>query len=305
MSVLGVDLQEATDSQPGLMSKADHVILSTTPSRIGTCENNISALQSEKADISTVTGLQTAVAGKQDKLTAGTNITISGNTISAGGGVEKNAVTFNSFSTYITLPARDSLSTTRMSQWGSSSKSPPVPGTTTTSTSKLIYSFADSKFIQNSMKSISGGSSSSLAYSSSDCVCDLKENSINLVELINTWLQTLVGKKVVTLNGNSIQLTKPTHLQIAIKQISAQSTATSYPNVTLRYGASHPFTVDITVDKNGTIQTVGNFSTHMYVFFNGVSGNIYLSWSSQSLKVEAIPNGSASFTTTGIEIATN
>ena len=37
VSVLGVDLQEATDSQPGLMSKADHVILSTTPWRMCPC----------------------------------------------------------------------------------------------------------------------------------------------------------------------------------------------------------------------------------------------------------------------------
>ena len=86
VSVLSVDLQEATDSQPGLMSKASHKILSTTVTRVGTCEGDISALQTGKADTSTVTTLQTTVAGKQDKLTAGTNITISGNTISASGG---------------------------------------------------------------------------------------------------------------------------------------------------------------------------------------------------------------------------
>lgn len=73
VSVLGVNLQEATDSQSGLMSKADHSTLSTTATRVGTCENDISALQA-------------TVTGKQDKLTAGTNITISGNTISASGG---------------------------------------------------------------------------------------------------------------------------------------------------------------------------------------------------------------------------
>ena len=52
------------------MQNQAYKLSSTTPSRIGTCESNISALQ----------------AGKQDKLTAGTNITISGNTISASGG---------------------------------------------------------------------------------------------------------------------------------------------------------------------------------------------------------------------------
>ena len=44
-----------------------------------------SALEA-KANQSDLTALQTAVTGKQDKLTAGTNITISGNTISASGG---------------------------------------------------------------------------------------------------------------------------------------------------------------------------------------------------------------------------
>ena len=33
-SVLGANIQEATDSQPGLISKADHTVLSTTGSRI-------------------------------------------------------------------------------------------------------------------------------------------------------------------------------------------------------------------------------------------------------------------------------
>ena len=42
VSVLGANIQEATDSQPGLMSKADHAVLSTTGSRIGTCYNNVS-----------------------------------------------------------------------------------------------------------------------------------------------------------------------------------------------------------------------------------------------------------------------
>lgn len=38
VSVLGVNLQEATDSQPGLMSKADHSILSKTATRM--CSRN-------------------------------------------------------------------------------------------------------------------------------------------------------------------------------------------------------------------------------------------------------------------------
>lgn len=42
VSVLGVDLQEATDSQSGLMSKADHMILSTTPSHRCTCSSAVS-----------------------------------------------------------------------------------------------------------------------------------------------------------------------------------------------------------------------------------------------------------------------
>ena len=46
VSVLGVDLQEATDSQSGLMSKADHSTLSTTATRVGTCEGEISTLKS-------------------------------------------------------------------------------------------------------------------------------------------------------------------------------------------------------------------------------------------------------------------
>lgn len=33
-SVLGANIQEATDSQPGLVSKADHTVLSTTGSRM-------------------------------------------------------------------------------------------------------------------------------------------------------------------------------------------------------------------------------------------------------------------------------
>ena len=42
VSILGVDLQEATDSQPGLMSKADHATLSTTPSPMCTCFSAVS-----------------------------------------------------------------------------------------------------------------------------------------------------------------------------------------------------------------------------------------------------------------------
>lgn len=68
------------------MQNQAYILSSTTVTRVGTCEGDISALQTGKADASTVTTLQTTMAGKQDKLTAGTNITISGNTISASGG---------------------------------------------------------------------------------------------------------------------------------------------------------------------------------------------------------------------------
>ena len=63
-------LQEEKTPPEGLETS---YLCHTTGSRIGTCEDSISALQ-------------TTVTGKQDKLTAGANITISGNTISASGG---------------------------------------------------------------------------------------------------------------------------------------------------------------------------------------------------------------------------
>ena len=48
--------------------------------------NTTNAEVAKKANQTALDALQTTVAGKQDKLTAGTNITISGNTISASGG---------------------------------------------------------------------------------------------------------------------------------------------------------------------------------------------------------------------------
>ena len=55
--------------------------------RIGTAESNITQLQTDTSQLSgTVQDMQTAIQGKQDKLTAGTNITIQNNVISASGG---------------------------------------------------------------------------------------------------------------------------------------------------------------------------------------------------------------------------
>jgi predicted nucleic acid-binding Zn-ribbon protein len=55
--------------------------------RLDTAESNITQLQTDTSQLSgTVQGMQTAIQGKQDKLTAGTNITIQNNVISASGG---------------------------------------------------------------------------------------------------------------------------------------------------------------------------------------------------------------------------
>lgn len=71
VSILDTDLQTATDTQVGLMSATDHATLSETATRVETCESDIITLKS----------------GKQDKLTAGTNISIAPDgTISASGG---------------------------------------------------------------------------------------------------------------------------------------------------------------------------------------------------------------------------
>lgn len=58
-----------------LAQKADQSALDSTNTEVA-----------KKANQSDLTALQTTVEGKQDKLTAGANITISGNTISASGG---------------------------------------------------------------------------------------------------------------------------------------------------------------------------------------------------------------------------
>lgn len=55
--------------------------------RMTTAEGNITQLQTDTSQLSgTVQGMQTTIQGKQDKLTAGTNITIENNIISATGG---------------------------------------------------------------------------------------------------------------------------------------------------------------------------------------------------------------------------
>jgi hypothetical protein len=55
--------------------------------RLDTAESNITQLQTDTSQLSgTVQGMQTTIQGKQDKLTAGTNITIQNNVISASGG---------------------------------------------------------------------------------------------------------------------------------------------------------------------------------------------------------------------------
>nr|DAG28006.1 MAG TPA: hypothetical protein [Caudoviricetes sp.] len=48
------------------MQNQAYKLSSTTATRVNTCENNISALQTGKADASTVTELQTTVEGKAD-----------------------------------------------------------------------------------------------------------------------------------------------------------------------------------------------------------------------------------------------
>ena len=55
--------------------------------RLTTAEGNITQLQTDTSQLSgTVQGMQTTIQGKQDKLTAGANITIENNIISASGG---------------------------------------------------------------------------------------------------------------------------------------------------------------------------------------------------------------------------
>ena len=55
--------------------------------RMTTAEGNITQLQTDTSQLSgTVQGMQTTIQGKQDKLTAGTNITIENNIISSSGG---------------------------------------------------------------------------------------------------------------------------------------------------------------------------------------------------------------------------
>lgn len=55
--------------------------------KMTTAEGNITQLQTDTSQLSgTVQGMQTTIQGKQDKLTAGTNITIENNIISATGG---------------------------------------------------------------------------------------------------------------------------------------------------------------------------------------------------------------------------
>lgn len=55
--------------------------------RMTTAEGNITQLQTDTSELSgTVQGMQTTIQGKQDKLTAGANITIENNIISASGG---------------------------------------------------------------------------------------------------------------------------------------------------------------------------------------------------------------------------
>lgn len=65
IAVLDQDLQVATDSQPGIMSAADHATLSTTVTRMSTCEGDISSLKSGKQDaIAGGTGISIATDGK-------------------------------------------------------------------------------------------------------------------------------------------------------------------------------------------------------------------------------------------------
>ena len=86
VSVLDVNLQNSTDSQPGLMSAADHSqmttdhnTLSTTVSRVATCETNISGKQDKLTfDSAPVSGSSNPVTSNGIYTTVNTKVPASG-----------------------------------------------------------------------------------------------------------------------------------------------------------------------------------------------------------------------------------
>lgn len=74
-------------TQEALDLKADKSSLDETNARVESNHNATTSIQSDIVDINKdIEGINTALEAKQDKLTAGTNITIEGNVISAAGG---------------------------------------------------------------------------------------------------------------------------------------------------------------------------------------------------------------------------
>lgn len=77
----------SNSTKEALDLKADKSSLDETNARVESNHNATTSIQSDIVDINKdIEGINTALEAKQDKLTAGTNITIDGNVISATGG---------------------------------------------------------------------------------------------------------------------------------------------------------------------------------------------------------------------------
>lgn len=77
----------SNSTKEALDLKADKSSLDETNARVESNHNATTSIQSDIVDINKdIEGINTALEAKQDKLTAGTNITIEGNVISAAGG---------------------------------------------------------------------------------------------------------------------------------------------------------------------------------------------------------------------------
>ena len=77
----------SNSTKEALDLKADKSSLDETNIRVESNSNNLTNIKSDIVDINKdIEGINTALEAKQDKLTAGTNITIEGNVISAAGG---------------------------------------------------------------------------------------------------------------------------------------------------------------------------------------------------------------------------
>lgn len=77
----------SNSTKEALDLKADKSSLDETNARVESNHNATTSIQSDIANINKdIEGINTALEAKQDKLTAGTNITIEGNVISAAGG---------------------------------------------------------------------------------------------------------------------------------------------------------------------------------------------------------------------------